>query len=102
MIEIDGKNYVLKYNISRIEMIENSTGKSVMADIRANSGMLSIASLKLYFAYGLKEEGSDVFYPTKKALEIAEQLILRDGYTTICGTVVEALERDCPFFFRVG
>ena len=29
MIEIDGKNYVLKYNISRIEMIENSTGKSV-------------------------------------------------------------------------
>lgn len=51
MIEIDGKNYVLKYNISRIEMIENSTGKSVMADIRANSGMLSIASLKLYFAY---------------------------------------------------
>lgn len=102
MIEIEGKNYVLKYNISRIEMIENSTGKSVLANIRANSGMLSITSLKHYFAYGLKEEGSDVFYPTKKALDIAEQLILRDGYTAVCGVVMEALERDCPFFFQAG
>lgn len=102
MIEIDGKNYVLKYNIGRIEMIENSTGKSVLADIRVNGGILSIASLKVYFAYGLKEEGSDVFYPTKKALDIAEQLILRDGYTAVCGIVMEALERDCPFFFQAG
>ena len=102
MIEIDGKNYVLKYNIGRIQMIENRTGKSVLADIRVNSGMLSIASLKVYFAYGLKEEGSDVFYPTKKALDIAEQLILRDGYTAVCGIVMEALERDCPFFFQAG
>lgn len=101
MFEINGKNYVLKYSIGRIEMIEKATGLSVLAELGKNQGMLGIASLKLYFAYGLKEEGAEVFVPTKKAAEMAEQLIQDEGYVRVCGLVVEALERDCPFFFQV-
>ena len=46
MFEINGKNYVLKYNLKRVEMIEN------------------------------------------------------EGYIAVNGAVLEALERDCPFFFQ--
>ena len=101
MFEISGKNYVIKYSIGRIEMIEKATGLSVLAELGINQGMLGIASLKLYFAYGLKEDGSEIFVPTKKAAEMAEQLIQNEGYVRVCGLVVEALERDCPFFFQV-
>ena len=99
MIEFNDKSYVLKYNINRIEMIENATGKPILAEFSQNRGMLSISSLKSYFAYGLKEEGSDIFVATKKAMEIAGQLIEAEGYAAVCGLVVEAIERDCPFFF---
>lgn len=101
MIEYGGKNYVLKYNMKRIEMIESVTNMPTMADLRRTGGMLSLASLKAYIAYGIKEEGEDVFLKPKKGLEIAESLIELNGYTDICTTVLEALERDCPFFFQV-
>lgn len=94
MIEIDGKNYELKYNLKRVEMIENATGTPVMA------AMLSLTALKTYFAYGLKEEGADAFVPTKTGLAMAEALIQNEGYLKVSGEVLEALERDCPFFFR--
>lgn len=102
MIEFNGKNYVLKYNIGRIEMIEASTGRPVLAEFNQNKGMLSIASLKLYFAYGLKEDGAAAFVPTREATEIAQRLIESEGYAKVCGLVVGAIERDCPFFFQAG
>lgn len=101
MIEYGGKNYVLKYNMKRIEMIESVTNMPTMADLRRTGGMLSLASLKAYIAYGIKEEGEDVFLKPKKGMEIAENLIESNGYTDVCTTVLEALERDCPFFFQV-
>lgn len=102
MIEVEGKNYTLKYNIGRIEMIESATGIPTMAELNKNSGMFSIRSLKTYFAYGLKEDGSDIFVPTKRAMDIADALIVAEGYPKMCGLVVQALERDCPFFFQAG
>lgn len=102
MIEIDKKNYVLKYSIGRIELIENATGVPTLAEIGKNNGMFSIRALKTYFAYELKEDGAEVFVPTKKAMEIADALILSEGYPKVCGLVLEALERDCPFFFQAG
>lgn len=100
MIQINDKEYVLKYNIGRINLIENATGSSFMVEIAKNNGMLSIAQLKTYFAYGLKEEGSDFFVPVKKAQEMAQALIESQGYIPVCGMVMEAIERDCPFFFQ--
>lgn len=100
MITINGEEYTLKYNINRIGLIENATGTPLMAEFAAYKGMLSIQHLQTYLAYGLKKEGSDVFVPLKTAMQMAENLILSEGYTTACGAVLEALERDCPFFFH--
>lgn len=102
MIEFNGKRFVLKYNLKRVEMIENAAGTPTMAEIVKNKGMFSVSLLKTYFAYALKEEGSDVFVPLKRAMEIAEALIESEGYIAVNGAVLEALERDCPFFFPVA
>ena len=100
MFEIDGKSYVLKYNMDRVEMIENSIGMPTMSDLYKHNGMLSLSALKAYLVYGLKEEGSDSFVPVKRGREMAKRLIENEGYKNICGAVVETLERDCPFFFQ--
>ena len=100
MIEYNGKNYVLRYSQQRIEMIENAARTPLMASLTSNRGMLSLSELKTFFAYGLKEEGSDIFVPVKTALEIAAELIEASGYATVLGTVLESLQRDCPFFFQ--
>lgn len=102
MFEINGKNYDLKYNMKRIEMIENATGMPTMAEMQKNMGMLGISQLKTYFAFGLKEQGSDVFVKPKEGMEMAEALIEKAGYITVNGAVLECLERDCPFFFLEG
>lgn len=100
MIEYNNKNYVLKYSQQRVELIENATKTPIMANLVVNKAMLTLSELKTYFAYGLKEEGSDIFVPTKQALKIADDLIEIEGYTAVLGAVMEALERDCPFFFQ--
>lgn len=100
MFEINGKNYVLKYNLKRVEMIENAVGMPTMADLSSHKGMLGLTALKTYFAYGLKEEGSDTFVAPKKGMEMAEALIENEGYLSVNGAVLEALDRDCPFFFQ--
>jgi len=99
MFEFNKKNYILKYNIKRIEMIEEVTEMPTLAELRRTGGMLGLKPLKAYFAYGLKEEGADSFTPIKKGYEICEKLIERDGYENIVAAVLEAIERDCPFFF---
>lgn len=102
MIEYDGKNYVLKYNMKRIEMIESVTNMPTLAEIKRTGGMLSLLSLKTYIAYAIKKEGDDKFLPSKKGVKIAETLIENNGYADVCGMVLESLERDCPFFFQAG
>ena len=102
MFEINGKAYVLKYNMKRIEMIENVTHMPTMVELQRTNGMFGITSLKAYFSYGLKEEGADVFVRPKEAMQMLEALIESEGYASVCGVVVEAIERDCPFFFRAG
>lgn len=102
MVEYNGKNYELKLNQKRVELIEGITGMPTMAELQRNKGMLGLASLKTYFAYGLKEEGEDAFVKPKAGMEMAEQLIETSGYAEVLGVVLETLERDCPFFFRAG
>ena len=72
MITCGGKNYVLKYNMKRIELIEGVTNMPTLADLQRTRGLLSLASLKAYVAYGIKEDGADVFLNPKKGMEIAE------------------------------
>ena len=48
MIEYKKHNYELKYNIKRVRMIEEATGKSTLDIIRTNKGMLTINDLIIY------------------------------------------------------
>lgn len=102
MFEVDGKEYELKFNMKRIEMIESITTMPTMAAMQMYKGMLSIQQLKVYFGYAVKEAGGDSFLVPKKGMEMAEALIQNEGYTKTCTMVLESLERDCPFFFQVG
>lgn len=95
----DGKEYELKYNLKRIEMIESNTSLPTMAQISRTGGYFGISDLKVYLSMGLKEKGADVFVMPRPAEKIAEALIEKD-YKDACASVLEALERDCPFFFQ--
>lgn len=102
MIEYNGKQYVLKYNLKRIEMIESVTNMPTMAEIQRTRGYLGVTTLKAYFAYALKEESSDVFVKPKEGMEICEALIQSEGYENVCALVLENMQRDIPFFFQAG
>mgnify|MGYP006925862660 FL=1 len=99
MFEANGKRYELKYNIKRIEMIENAMGMPSMPELYKNRGMLSILSLKAYIAYALKEEDGDTFVKPKEGMEMADKLIEESGYLAVNEVVVKAIQRDCPFLF---
>lgn len=99
MIEIDGKQYELKYTTKRIDTIEAVTKIPVMSVLTQNNGILSRAHLETYIAFGLKEIGSDSFVDTGKAREMARALIETEGYGKCLGITIEAIDRDCGFFF---
>lgn len=100
MFEYDGKNFELKFNINRIELIEEQTQMPTLIQVQRTSGMFKLRDLKIFFAYGLKEEGADVFYSIKKGFELCEKLIEEKGYPYVSALVLESLQRDCPFFFQ--
>lgn len=93
------KEYELKYNLKRIEMIENNTSLPTMAQISRTGGYFGVSDLKVYLSMGLKEKGADVFVMPRPAEKIAESIIEQD-YRSACAAVLEGLERDCPFFFQ--
>lgn len=99
MFEANGKKYELKFNLKRIEMIENAMGMPSMPELFKNRGMLSISSLKAYIAYALKEEDGDTFVKPKEGMEMADKLIEESGYLAVNEVVVTAIQRDCPFLF---
>ena len=95
MLEIAGKAYELTYSLKRIEMIEAATGKPLMAELKGNGGFLSISTLKMYFAYALKCQDDNNYVKIKEGIEDETA-----GYVSLNVMVLEALQRDCPFFFQ--
>lgn len=97
-----GTRYKLKYGLKRIEMIENTLGKSMVSIMQ--SGSMTITELTVTFAYGLIKEDAYAFEPTKRAKELAEELLEAESgaYQKISDMIADALERDCPFFFPKG
>lgn len=97
-----GTRYKLKYGLKRIEMIENTLGKSMVSIMQF--GSMTITELTVTFAYGLIKEDAYIFEPTKRAKELAEELLEAESgaYQKISDMIADALERDCPFFFPKG
>ena len=102
MFEHKGKKYELAFNTGRLKLVENQMKTSVMADIVATNGALSLSSLEAYFEYCLKEAGSNDFVPREKAVEIAEALMEEKGYIAVNNMVVTKLTKDMPFLFRTA
>lgn len=98
MFTVNGKEYALKYSLARVEMIEKACGASLV-ELMARGGMLPIAVLKACIAFGMLGEDG-VFIAVKAGYEHAERLIETNGYVPVTQAVLEALQRDCPFFFQ--
>lgn len=99
MLKVGEKEYDLKYNLKRVESIENATGTPLMSALISSKGMMSLSQLKNCFCYGLKEPGSDSFIPLSAGQAVFEQALNEYGYAGLVSEVVEVLQRDCPFFF---
>lgn len=100
MFTIDGKEYEIEYSQKRIELIENTLKRSVMDIVSNSSAMMTLRELKTFVAYALKQTGATAFVNPTLGTQIAEKLLEENGYSTLLGTVIEAIERDCGFFFR--
>lgn len=101
-LKYKGQNLDLKYDIARIKLIEKVSSTSLMSMLSQSGGMMSLETLETYFAYGLKNVDNDSYVPVSKGMEIADDLLQKEGYAQIVSLVVEALQRDCPFFFQVA
>lgn len=99
MLEINGKTYELKYTVGRVRMIEDTLGISLMSTMVNANGMLSISQLCNFIAFGLKENGKD-YVNFNKGMKIADELLEKKGYANLNVMVIEAVQRDCPFFFQ--
>lgn len=100
MIEFNGNEYELRYPLGRIEIIETVTKESFMAVLTQSNMMLTIKQLRTYFSYGLRKVGGNGHLEPKKAMEIFDQVLPDIGYTNLLGMVLEAIQKDCPFFFQ--
>lgn len=98
MLTIDLQDYTLEYSQKRIEIIENKLNKSVMA-IFQSGGMMTLAELKTFVAYGLKQIDKTTFVNPIQGIQLAEKLVDTYGYSALLGEVVTAIQRDCGFFF---
>lgn len=100
MFEHNGKNYVLKFNIGRLKMIENAAGgKSSMSMMLAdNSGLMSVTAIEAFFSYGLKEDGADAFTAPNKAKEICDELIEEKGYVAVVRMIQKQYRRTALFY----
>ena len=99
-VQIQGREYDFKYTDRRIEIIERTTGKPLMANLIQNQGMLSIADMRVAFVQGLKEIDSGHYIPQKMGEEAFKETLETVGYVPLMTMIYEALERDCGFFFQ--
>ena len=95
---INGKGYIIGFTKNRLEMYERSN-KPIMASFIQNGGAFSISELKSLLAYGLRLEDGPFVNP-RKGVDMASDLIEKNGYLAVYERVTEALERDCGFLFK--
>lgn len=96
--EVDGTTYEIAYTIKRIEMYETVHGPYLTL-VTKNNGWFSILELCDLVAYGLKAEGGEYVNPAK-GREMAEGIVEANGYHDTYNAVIEAMRRDCGFFYR--
>lgn len=101
MMTINGKQYDFKFSIARVQMIEKACGAGLMETLVRSNGMLPVQMLLSCVAFGLLGEDG-IYIAAKHGMEQAERMVEERGYQTVDMLVVDALQRDCPFFFQAG
>lgn len=102
MFTINEKEYELKFNLKRIDLIERVIGKPLFGVFIQSKGALTIGEIEAIFSYALKEVGSDTFVSAKEGTKYAEVLLETDGLPVVTAAIIEKLQKDCPFFFQAG
>lgn len=101
MITVNGKEYDLKFNIARVQLIEKACGAGVMETLVRSNGMMPLQLLLSCVAFGLLGEDG-IYIAVKHGMEHAQRMVEEQGYQAVDMMVVDALQRDCPFFFQAG
>lgn len=96
--EHEGKTYEIAYSIGRVNLYEKEHDP-IIKTVAEHSGILSLADLQALAANGLREEGGDWLNPGE-ASAIVESLIVENGYMAVQSAVMQAIRRDCGFFFQ--
>lgn len=101
MYTVDGHLYDFHFTLARVELIEKACGAGLMDQLAKCGGMLPLGVLKACTALALRGD-DDAYLPAQAGFAHAERLIEENGYAAVALAVVEALQRDCPFFFRAA
>lgn len=101
MVEINGIMYELKYNMKTLEQIETNLKEGVLATIRRNEGLLSIPTLKVMGGFALYTDTGNRISP-QQGIDVIENWICEAGFVAVNEEIVTAIDRDCPFLFKVG
>lgn len=100
MIEVNGRQYHLKFNLGRLKLVENALKRPIITIYTEHSGAFSISEMETIFRICLKEDGADTFCSNKQASEIFQAALkTENGYLNVNNEIARQLNEDCPFLF---
>lgn len=102
MFEHNGKQYELKFNTSRVKLIESATHSSLMGEWVQCNGMFSLQTVEACFQFCLKEAGSDSFVPQGEAVKLCGDFMTEKGYGPTALLIQEAMQENMPFLFQAN
>lgn len=99
LFELNGNYYTLKFNMHKVEQVEQALGISFMGEIIGSNGVLSFRLLRHIFAVGLYDAKEEKPITGQKAQEIYEQLLRDIGYANLSAIAVGKIQEDLAFLF---
>lgn len=100
MFEHNGREYRLKFNLERINLVESALNKPLLSIYTEHQGVFTLSEMEKIFMVCLKENGSDYFVSNSNAKKIFEEMIQEEnGYRKISDEIGKTLYEDCPFLF---
>jgi len=103
LYEIKGNDYELVYTKIRIRHIEERLNRSIatIMGMIHHREMPKLSELYSIFAGGFKRVGGG-YVSFEQGVEIAESFIEANSYAMMIDHILYALDRDCPFLFRLS
>lgn len=100
MIQVNGKDYELKYTLKRLSLAETSAKVGIISELQKTTGFLPIGILVTFLAYAIKKPSDNSWIDPTKGQNIAEQYIEEVGVMDATLTLTNLLKEDCNFLFK--